>query len=346
MRMSRRELIGSIPAVLLTKRLDARTLLGQSSRPAVDRLMSLTIPIDAADDAVTLPDQVVVAAGYNNLTNWPGASNRPVTTGEVLNWIGPSAGGPSAANDVAQSVTLKASGRVTLAAGQTISGLDISGTITAASNATLKRCRVRTGSAYSLVSIPTRIANFVMEDCEIDGVNGSTDGASAINPGGGVGVLGSGCIIRRCNIHGVCNGISFGEGPLHVIDNWINSLATSSSGHMNGIQYNGGAGNAQINIQHNTIENTNNQTDCIMLDDYYGTVQGVTINNNLLRGGGAYTLYLDCHFNNTTPSNVVVTNNAFQITSPYYAAGYHDFNPNYPNVFTGNYDFVTSAPVT
>lgn len=306
--------------------------------------INITVTNKAGLSASTSVQALIAASGgYDNIANFPGGLNRPVTVGETMSFIAPAAGGPSTPNDIQQTLLLVPhSGGLTMVAGQSYRGLDISGPVTGATGAKMSGCRIKTGSAFALVTIPQGCANCVIEDCEIDGVKGATDGCSAIiTPG--TGALGAGNIIRRCNIHGVCNGVSLGFGPLTIKDNWINALATSSSGHINGIQYNGGAGVAGLVIDHNRIENLNGQTDCVMIDDFYGAVNGVTVNNNQLIGGGDYSLYLDCHFRGTAPVNVTVTNNRVDKKSN--IGGYWDFNPHPPNIFSGNVDDVTGKAI-
>jgi hypothetical protein len=310
-------------------------------------LMTLTITATVSDSfgASTAVTAYAMQSGYNNVNNWPGSTNRPVSSGQTLKWIGPIGGGVSTTSDIQQTATLVSGSIPGNVNGATYVGLDVEGTVTiTANNVTMRACRFR-GGGYSGINISKAVSGLTIEDCEIDGT-GSNDGSGLLPGSPTAGLLGSNCIVRRCNIHSWCNGISFGWGPLTIIDNWINSLLTTSgSGHMNGIQYNGSSIGA-INIQHNQIENNNNQTDCVMLDDFYGQVSNVTVNNNRLLGGGDFCIYLDCHFNNTKPVNVVVTNNRFAITSPWYAAGYHDFNPNYPNTYSGNVDDVTGQTVS
>jgi hypothetical protein len=301
-----------------------------------------------ADDSPALGSSVPNSkSGYDNLSNWPGATNRPVFADGKLSWIGPVGGGPSTSNDQSQSISLTASGNLHLTiAGQIIVGKDIAGTVQVSANdITIRQCRIR-ASAFWLCSIDGGVDGLTLEDCEIDGINGHTDGCTAVYVGntGSAGKLGANCVVRRCNIHGACNGMSVGHGPITFVDNWVNGMATSGSGHMNGIQHNGGD-LGQINIQHNTIENNKNQTDCIMLDDFYGQIKNVLVDRNLLRGGGAFCIYLDTHFGGTKPVNIIVTNNAMQKTSPFYAAGYHNFNPNYPNTYSGNYDYLTNVAI-
>jgi hypothetical protein len=98
------------------------------------------------------------------------------------------------------------------------------------------------------------------------------------------------------------------------------------------MQYNGGGTAGLIDIEHNTIINQNNRTDAVMIDNDFGPVNGVTINNNLLLGGD-YTVYDGDHFNSNPSTNVSITNNHLG-TGLY---GYTDSNGTSP-VFLGNVD--------
>jgi hypothetical protein len=230
--------------------------------------------------------------------------------------------------------------------GQVVSGLDISGTVRiSADNVTLKQCRI-SASAYWVVSVDGGVRGVTIQDCEVDGQNGKTDGASLIYIGN-TGTQGPTPELRilRCNIHGGCNGLSIGYGPVLLQDTFIHDLATSGAGHINGIQYNGGATfDGIIDIQHNHIENANNQTDCIMLCDFYGPCINCTINNNLLRGGGAYSVYSTNSFKHSPFSGMVITNNIINKTNPS-ARGYFYPTAFIANIFYNNVDEITGKKI-
>ena len=255
---------------------------------------------------------------------------------------------PNATNTgVPEGVILAPSGSLTLTTpGQVVSDLNVYGTVQiSANNVTLRRCRI-SASAFWVVSIDGGVAEATIEDCEIDGQNGKVDGATMIYVGN-TGTPGPtpGLRILRCNIHGGCNGLSIGYGPVLVKDSYIHDLATSGRGHINGIQYNGGAiFDGLIDIDHNQIENTNNQTDCIMLCDFYGPCNSCTVNNNLLRGGGAYCVYSTNSFRRSPFSNIVITNNVINKTRPF-AHGYFYPNAFVANTFYNNTDELTGRQI-
>lgn len=201
--------------------------------------------------------------------------------------------------------------------GQVVSGLNINGSVQiSANNVTLKNCKI-VGGGFWVVSVDGGCSGVTIQDCEIDGQNGSADSLLYIGNTGTQGPT-NGLQILRCNIHGGANGMSIGYGPLLFKDNYIHNLAGAAGSHINGIQYNGGANYVgTIDIEHNHIENANNNTDCLMIDAFYGPIKNVTINNNLLRGGGDYTVYCTNGTGSFTSSGIVVTNNVLNKTTPF-----------------------------
>ena len=91
-------------------------------------------------------------------------------------------------------------------------------------------------------------------------------------------------------------------------------------------------------IQHNTMLNSYGQTDAIGLFQDFTVVSNVTINDNLLAGGG-YTIYGGMGSHGQS-SNIMVTNNVF--STMYYPQGGHygpatAFDPTASgNVWSGN----------
>ncbi len=87
---------------------------------------------------------------------------------------------------------------------------------------------------------------------------------------------------------------------------------------------------SNITISHNTVINDFGQTSAIMIDNGYGAVSNIKVDDNLLVGGG-YTVYDDAHFNSSTISGVSFTNN--HMGAGQY--GITDFNGTNPT-YTGN----------
>ncbi len=162
--------------------------------------------------------------------------------------------------------------------GAIIDGLDISGSVTIEANdVVLQNCKV-TGTDYAVVLIRPGISGTVIKDCEI-----SNQGA------GGQGIAGQGTFLRN-NIHDCADGIDVRGNNTVIRDNFIHRMRGTADSHYDGIQADGGFSN--LTIEHNTIINDQNQTSAVMIDNYWGPIDRVRIDNNLLVGGG-YTVYLN-----------------------------------------------------
>src|ERR1700694_3900199 len=113
---------------------------------------------------------------------------------------------------------LKPSGSITTSRDeQVIRGLDISGPVTISHNAvTLENCRISAAS-FAVVNVVNEVrVPPIIQDCEIDGLGlKGAEGSNVINGYGAV---------RRCNIHGVENGINV-TAPLIFEDNYVHDLA-------------------------------------------------------------------------------------------------------------------------
>ena len=64
-----------------------------------------------------------------------------------------------------------------------------------------------------------------------------------------------------------------------------------------------------VTIEHNTVDLTgHDQTSAVMIDNYFGTIDNIVVNNNRLLGGG-YTVYSDGQFTGGSITNVAFTGN-------------------------------------
>lgn len=214
----------------------------------------------------------VITAGYNNLVNWPSSINRPAFNGtDTITWIGPTGGGPSTANDTAQSQILTPASSVTSSAdGQIIEGLNITGEaflgnlVINNNNVIVRKCRIRayTGGFGFGNTVDWNGSNGLIEDCFIDANSTQspvTNAQNGIEPGAG------GLTIRRCTIINAENHITSGVG-MTVIDNWCHQ-ASGVDADM--VEQNGGAQNNLI--QHNTFDGADNV--CTLLNS------GVNLSN-------------------------------------------------------------------
>lgn len=242
-------------------------------------------------------------------------------------------GFPDATNTGPPSgLTLKPSGPLVIdTPGSVIQGLDISGNVVIkASNVTLLNSRIRS-TDYYVVRIEKGLKGVVVQNCEID-----NQGA------GGTGATGQGKFIAN-NIHGAADGINVWDDDTLIQDNYIHGMAGPPSAHFDSIQADGAFKN--LTIEHNTVINEHGQTSAIMLDNYWGPIDNVKINNNLLIGGG-YTVYINESAKGTAGQPGPVTNVSFTnniLVKGYY--GYLDLRTQLGNkpVISGNVDKLTGA---
>lgn len=206
-------------------------------------------------------------------------------------------------------------------AGAVISGLDIHGSVFInAPNVTLENCKVTTDAFYA-VRVATGVTGAVIQHNEINGVGSGNDGD--------YGIMGQGKFIAN-NIYNVENGIGVDGGDTLIQGNYIHDLIASGSPHYDGISIDGK--NSNITISHNTVINDHTQTSAIMIDNYFGPVSNVVVDDNLLSGGG-YNIYSSAQFNGGSVTGVSITNN-------HMGGGYWGptaFTGNSP-VYTGNVD--------
>ncbi len=207
--------------------------------------------------------------------------------------------------------------------GAVIAGLDIQGAVDIeAPDVTLKESRIR-AARFDVVRVKPGITGVVIQDCEIDGIGVGNDGSN--------GIRGAGTFLRN-NIHHVENGITL-DGGATIQDNYIHDLLASGSPHYDGIQIDGGVSN--VLIRHNTVINPHAQTAAVMIDNYFGPIDGITVDNNRLVGGG-YTVYSDGQFSGGPISAVTFTNNRLGKGR----WGYSSFVGNKP-IWRGNVDDLT-----
>jgi hypothetical protein len=158
-------------------------------------------------------------------------------------------------------------------AGAVVSGLDVRGCVTVnAKNVTIRNVKV-TGSCFDLIR--NNSTGLVIEHVTLVGADADTEG------------IGQGDFtVSYANISHVGDGIR-ANGNVVVRDSYIHDLAAAPGSHNDGIQVTAGS---NITIEHNTIENPNNQTSAIMLGADQGDISDIVVQNNLLNGGG-WTLY-------------------------------------------------------
>jgi hypothetical protein len=231
----------------------------------------------------------------------------------------------------------KVSGSVTLStAGQVYENKLLTGSITiAAPNVTIRNVKlVATDPYYAIRAFgwEKNVSGAVIDHVEID-LNGYYDikgiafdgytaknvffhnGSDCAHMGGNVTIQDSLCV----------------SGPDVNGDAWPdNSTFCNGPEHFDGLQSDGGS---NITIRHNTIRNPCSQTSAILMSSNTSSISNVTIQDNLLAGGG-YTLYCNA---GPDVANETVTGNRFAKT--YFAkGGYwgHQTGCGSADVFSGN----------
>jgi hypothetical protein len=244
-------------------------------------------------------------------------------------------GFPDATNTgVPSGTVLTPSGSITVTtAGTTIDALDVSGSISVqANNVTIKRTRVRSSATWP-INVVDGVTGVLIQDVEVDGLNGP-DGAA-------VGWTGFTC--RRCNLHGSVDGVRIGAGPgstVDIEDSYIHDLSTNSlsAGHQQDVST---FGTSSGLVHHSTLLWPNKATACVMIKSDQGSISNVTIDGNLMDGGG-YTFYaLDGGVGHGAPTGIRLTNNRFGRDYIYGLADYLT-----AVTVTGNVWDDTRVPVT
>ena len=211
--------------------------------------------------------------------------------------------------------------------GAVIEGLDIHGQVTInASNVTLKNCKV-TDSGYWVVRVMPDASGVIVQDCEINGTGTNNDGQH--------GILGVGTFLRN-NIYNCENGITIGGNASTLIqDNYIHDLKASGAPHFDGVQLDGG--NSNVTIRHNTIIVGTDAVSAVMINNYFGPISNIIVDNNQLVGG-QYTVYSDGSLNRYSITGVQLTNNDMRKGNyGYWLVRNNAQSP----VFFGNVDDVT-----
>ena len=276
---------------------------------AIDRLSGTsTIRIVVSIvDASRAPILAVPATRYRPPAPAPAPGLKAPLTATV--GVGPPLGSkyPNATNTgVPAGVALTPSGALTLSTpGQVASGLIISGSVSInTSNVTLENCIIEGGGDF-VVSVAGGLTGVVIQNCEIVG-------AGLSGPAGTYGIYVEGdsqVTINADNIHDVGTGVIVSDGQIIVENSYIHDLNAGAGTHYNGISYFGGGGASfSLLIQNNSIINQQTQTDALMIQNYFGAINNVTIRNNLLTGG-SYPVYVQGNQNSSPVTNVSITNN-------------------------------------
>jgi hypothetical protein len=250
---------------------------------------------------------------------------------------------------VPTSVTLTPSPSLNITTdGAVVTGLDVAGGIeVSANNVTIKNVRVTGGGeAWGLVVIHQGITNTLIEDSVLRGTDNSTGGIqSAITDQGG-----NSTTIRRTNFYYCSQCIS--SGTAVVEDSYFHDQAQWIDPQW-GVTHNeafyDGCGESGLTVRHNTIFNEFDQTATVFLKGDFGTCTNITVDDNLLVGGG-YTVYGGmASTTDFATTNVVFTGNRFSaLLFPnggfFGPVAYFD-DKGAGNVWSGNFWDETGDPV-
>jgi hypothetical protein len=186
--------------------------------------------------------------------------------------------------------------------GTVIDGLDVRGDITVeADNVTIRNTRVRGQDDYWGILQRAGHSGLRVEESEIFG-NGRVRTQ--------FGILNQGKLltVRRVDIHTISNGIATDQGLIE--DSYLHDPKYYPEDHTDMIMSMGTrAPGTQLVIRHNTVINTLDQTGAIALFQDFGVVRDVTVEGNLLAGGG-WSLYAGAGSKGTS-SNIKVIDNVF-----------------------------------
>ena len=169
--------------------------------------------------------------------------------------------------------------------GAVLSGLYIPWIVNVtASHVTIKDVKV-VATGQNAVGIGIENADDVtIEDSTISGINTGSgrlmDGIKDVYGDA------TGSRVLNNNIFQTCTGVQVYQGIIQ--GNYIHRLGRAFTDHVNGLTTNGDT--HRLLIRHNTIFNPYGQTDAIGLFQDFGVVANVTIEDNLLAGGG-YSIY-------------------------------------------------------
>lgn len=234
---------------------------------------------------------------------------------------------------VPAGTSLTSSGSITVTQdGTVIEGKDINGQIivNGAKNVVIRNCYIHGGDYYLIQS--RNDPNFEVDHCTIEGRGASGPGQSGIDGTGHIhhcritkcenpiNVSGDGCVIEWCDIH---------------------DLDAPPAGHKDGVQVDGGIEN--LSITHCYIDNPDGETSAVMLDNYWGPLRNVNVEDCFL-GGGGFPAYLSGTFNgSSTLSDIHYINNVMRKGG---WGGYFYWDQVGSNCTkTGNVDWQTGASV-
>ncbi|MFC7700491.1 right-handed parallel beta-helix repeat-containing protein [Bradyrhizobium sp. GCM10028915] len=188
-------------------------------------------------------------------------------------------------------------GRMTIETpGAVIENVIINGQLTViAADLTIKNCIIQTNDSNGILAVTA--SNLLVENCIIIGGDFTDNG-----------ILGHGTFVGN-DISHVRIGIQLTDGASTVRDNYIHDLFNAGSApHFDGITLLGGQNH--VVIEHNTISAPSDHgTAEILIQNVFGPVHDVQINNNLLLGTPSYAVYFEAKTTNGAITSIDFTNN-------------------------------------
>jgi hypothetical protein len=182
----------------------------------------------------------------------------------------------------------------------------------AATNVTIENSVINNGSTcFAAINIATYLptGGLLVSHVTMNGFDQPSGGTNAETYAI---FSGSNVSVDAVNIYGFSEPIA-SCGNLTLTNSYIHDLFVASWTHNEDL-YCGGTG--ALTIRHNRLENQNNQTATVALFGDFAAVQNMTIDDNLLNGGG-YTIY-GGHDSSKAfglqDANVKITNNHFMRT--------------------------------
>ncbi|MFC4112817.1 hypothetical protein [Nonomuraea zeae] len=238
------------------------------------------------------------AAGQEQaVTEPPATSAAPPSRSPEPVWPGPDNTG------VPPGTKLRPSGSMVVTkSGTVIDGLEVTGAITVeADDVTIRNTRVRGTKGWWGVLQREGFTGLKVEDSEIFGNGRERTQFGILNQGKLI-------TVSRVDIHTISNGILTQQGL--VEDSYVHDPKYYAEDHTDMIMSTGPpAEGTELVIRHNTVVNTLKQTGAIALFQDFGVVKNVTVERNLLAGGG-WALYAGAGVKGKS-SNIKVIDNVF-----------------------------------
>jgi phage baseplate assembly protein gpV len=307
-----------------------------TSTPANPPTPTAPSPTVSPSATPSTPPSAPPSAPVSSSSGFPDASNTGVPAGtKLLSVPGQVSSGPGWYFDPRGWVEVDGNGAV-------LQGLSIPYNVdVSASDVTIKDDQITLDGNGFGVSL-RHTSNVTVEDNDISGGDAGSNrlmvGVKDIyGDSTGTQVLGN-------NIWYTSTGIQIYAGLIE--GNYIHDMGYISGDHINGITANGET--TPLTIEHNTVLVDRSQTDAIGLFEDTGVIANVTIEDNLLAGGG-YTIYGGQNPGGPAAYNVRITGN--RISTMYYPnGGYYGYAAAFTpsgsgNVWSGNVWDRTGRPI-